>query len=125
MPMRLVLATLLVTVAACGTTTKATNVAEDERGSVGVPPGAVGYCEGLGFTVNADSACVFPDGTSCEEWSFYRGTCGQSHSYCNQHGGSISSRIEDAGTWTAVYAVCARDGKECHEADFVDTGTCE
>jgi len=123
MPMRLVLATLLVTVAACGT--KTTNVAEDERGSVGVPPGAAGYCTYLGFEVNADSACVFPDATSCDQWAFYYGQCGQAHSYCNQHGGSLSSRTEDAGTFTGIYAVCAIDGKECHEADFVGTGKCE
>src|SRR3954470_5661472 len=69
---------------------------EDERGSVGVPPPAAQYCKQLGYTL-VDSTCTFPDGTTCEQWAFYRGECGHSHSYCNQHGGSVSSQTEDAG----------------------------
>lgn len=97
---------------------------EDERGSVGVPPTAAEYCVKLGFTL-ADSQCKFPDGTSCEEWAFYRGQCGQAHSYCNQHGGTISTKTEDEGGWTAVVGVCDLDGKQCEEGSFVSTGKCE
>ncbi len=97
---------------------------EDERGSVGVPPTASEYCKKLGFTI-ADSQCTFPDGTSCEQWAFYRGECGAPRSYCNQHGGSIASKTEDMGGWTAVYGVCSLAGKQCKESSFVQTGKCE
>lgn len=97
---------------------------EDERGNVGVPNPAAEYCIESGFTV-ADSQCHFPDGTSCEEWSFYRAQCGQAHSYCNQHGGTVSTDERDAGTFTTINAVCALNGKTCDEAKFSETGTCE
>ena len=45
-------------------------------------PAAV-YCQGQGYTVElrtdedgAYGVCIFPDGTECEEWAFYRGECG-------------------------------------------------
>ena len=97
---------------------------EDERGSVGVPPGIAQYCLTLGFVL-AEGQCKFPDGTTCEETAFYRGQCGQSHSYCNQHGGTVSSNTEDAGTFTAIVAVCDLNGKQCTESSFVQTGKCE
>ena len=120
--------------AACTTsTTSPTKVAdgnEDERGSVGVPPTAAGYCMQLGYTEQlGDSGdptnCAFPDGTTCEEWSFYRGECGQAHSYCNQHGGSIREVIADAGTFTTISGVCTLNGTECDEGHFIATGKCE
>ena len=97
---------------------------EDERGSVGVPPPAGEYCAKLGYPIEGDD-CVFPDGSRCEQWSFYRGECGQKHSYCNQHGGTISKKTEDMGGWTAVYGVCDVDGKQCKESTFFVTGKCE
>lgn len=97
---------------------------EDERGSVGVPPTAGEYCTKLGFTI-AESQCKFPDGTSCEQWAFYRGECGAPRTYCNQHGGTISSKTEDMGGWTAVYGVCSLNGKQCKESSFIQTGKCE
>ena len=104
--------------------TAAPAASEDERGSVGVPPTAAEYCTKLGFVLTTDSQCKFPDGTACEEWAFYRGQCGQKHSYCNQHGGSISSKTVDMGTWTAVYGVCALNGVQCEESSFVQSGKC-
>ncbi|HVM69116.1 MAG TPA: DUF333 domain-containing protein [Gaiellaceae bacterium] len=101
------------------------NVAsEDERGNVGVPPPAVEYCKSLGYTLVGEQ-CQLPDGTSCEQWSFYRGACGQAHSYCNRHGGQISTVERDAGTSTAVVAVCDLDGKRCEEDTFWRSGKCE
>lgn len=97
---------------------------EDERGSVGVPPTAAEYCTKLGF-VFVESQCKFPDGTACDGWAFYRGECGNSHSYCTQRGGTISSKTEDMGSWTAVYAVCSLNGKQCKESSFVQTSRCE
>lgn len=127
-PLRLAAAAALVSSAiACGGGSGGSSprpvVAEDERGSVGVPPTADEYCTKLGFSL-ADGQCKFPDGTGCEPWSFYRGECGQAHTYCNQRGGAISTKTEDMGTWTAVYGVCDLNGKQCKESSFIQTGSC-
>ncbi len=49
---------------------------------VGVPNPASQFCEEQGYTLEiregADGqigVCLFPDGTECEEWAFYRGEC--------------------------------------------------
>ena len=97
---------------------------EDERGSVGVPPPAAEYCKKLGYPIEGDD-CVFPDGSKCEQWSFYRGECGQAHSFCNTHGGTISTKTEDMGGWTAVYGLCSLDGKECKESEFFVEEKCD
>jgi putative hemolysin len=41
------------------------------------------YCKEQGYELEIREAeggqvgyCVFPDGTECEEWAFYRGECG-------------------------------------------------
>jgi putative hemolysin len=113
-------------VAACGGDPAPSRSAgsEDERGAIGVPPPPDEYCKNLGFVI-VESACTFPDGTSCDQWAFYRGECGQERSYCNQQGGQISTKTEDMGTWTAVTGVCTLNGKECDEARFMQTGVCE
>lgn len=45
------------------------------------------YCEQKGYEIEirdeADGQagyCIFPDGNECEEWRFYRGTCGEKYS---------------------------------------------
>jgi putative hemolysin len=49
---------------------------------VGLPNPASQFCEEQGFklemrTTDAGTAgyCIFPDGTECEEWAFFRGEC--------------------------------------------------
>ena len=99
-------------------------VTEDERGAVGVPPPAAEYCAKTGYKITGDR-CVFPDGTSCEQWSFYRAECGQDRSYCSVHGGRLSRQEQDMGGWTSVVAVCELNGKQCKEDVFFRTGKCE
>jgi putative hemolysin len=83
------------------------------------------YCTALGYHLDG-SSCAFPDGTTCEEWSFFRGECGQTHSFCNLHGGSVSNKIQNMGTWTANYALCTlANGKSCQEDTFAATCRCE
>jgi putative hemolysin len=124
------LSVLALFLAACGGTSSpspnaGSNVAsEDERGSTGVPNPAAEYCEKLGYTL-ADGTCTFPDGTSCEQWSFWRGQCGQDHSYCNLHGGKVAAEEVDKGTWTAVVAVCHVGDNQCEEDEFWRSGVCE
>jgi hypothetical protein len=49
-----------------------------------MPNPASVYCEKNGYTLEIRTAadgsqsgvCVFPDGSSCDEWAYYRGECG-------------------------------------------------
>ena len=49
---------------------------------IGMPNPASKFCEEQGFTLELRTTeagttgyCIFPDGTECEEWAFYRGEC--------------------------------------------------
>jgi putative hemolysin len=49
---------------------------------IGLPNPASVYCEEQGYTLEMRTdengtygVCVFPDGSECEEWAFYRGEC--------------------------------------------------
>jgi hypothetical protein len=35
---------------------------------------------------NEYGVCIFPDGSECTEWGFFRGECGQEFSYCELMG---------------------------------------
>ena len=51
---------------------------------LGLPNPASKFCEDQGYTVEIRTAadgsqagyCIFPDGTECDEWAFFRGECG-------------------------------------------------
>lgn len=47
--------------------------------------------------------CIFPDSSECEEWSFYRGICGQNYSYCALKG-CRTENIQEPGR---SYCVCS------------------
>jgi len=135
----LAIGTLLSLTAACAARTEPT-ADTDQRATGSANPGAActalptpngsvnpaaAYCAALGYTSNASSQCVFPDGSACDEWAFYRGTCGGARSFCALHGGAVSSVTEDMGTWTAAYAVCTLpDGSSCHEDDYAHSCVC-
>jgi len=93
-------------------------------GPVGMASPAAAYCIALGGAA-AGSDCSFADGTVCGQWAFYRGECGQAHSFCNRHGGSVSNVTEDMGGWTTSYARCTLGGVSCEESTFARTCTCE
>lgn len=83
------------------------------------------YCAALGNEAGGEQ-CRFSDGTSCEQWAFYRGECGQAHSFCNLHGGTVSNTTEDMGSWTASYARCRfPGGASCQESSFARSCVCE
>ncbi len=75
-------------------------------------PAAV-YCALMGFSSKIvdtpqgqAGACAFPDGTSCDEWAFLRGACGQEHSYCALHGYGIQTVHDGQDSYSQEYAVC-------------------
>jgi putative hemolysin len=72
----LILILSVIIVSGCGTTTEELTAELANPASV--------YCEGQGYTLEmrTDAAdggqygvCIFPDGSECEEWAFYRGEC--------------------------------------------------
>ena len=96
----------------------------DSTGSSLSNPAAV-YCDKLGYTYDLNSdRCVFDDKAYCDAWAFYRGSCGQSKTYCEQNGGTIKSITETINGTTYQYAVCHfNNNTECSEQDYVD-GKC-
>lgn len=71
--------------------------------------------------------CVFPDGSECEEWAFFRGACkpgaaavigmpNPASVYCDEQGGKLDIRKDAQG---GEYGVCVfADGSECDEWAF-------
>lgn len=108
------------------------NTADKKERLVGIPNPAAVYCIELGYKYESRKnelggeygVVIFPDGTECNDWSFFRGNAGQKWSYCEQHGGKIENRVENMGTWTAESAVCVfPDRSECGEMQYID-GKC-
>jgi len=107
--------------AACGApaqtqTETVTSTAAPVDGGAGLANPASVYCTELGYDLAYDDAtytseCSFPDGTKCEEWTFFRGECGQTFSFCEKNGGKLEQRD---GVATCVFA----DGSTCVESDF-------
>jgi len=77
-------------------------------------PAAV-YCRELGYeyeivdTVEGQSgACIFPDGSRCNEWRFLQGKCGQGHSYCARQGYGSVTKTDGKNPLSREYSVCVR-----------------
>lgn len=70
---------LIVLLGACSFAQTAANPAPEPN----VPNPASAYCEQQGYTLEIMTAadgsqsanCIFPDGSKCDEWAFYRGEC--------------------------------------------------
>ena len=108
------------------------NTADEKERLIGIPNPAAVYCAKLGYKYETRKneyggeygVVIFPDGTECNDWSFFKGKAGQKWSYCKRHGGKIENRVENMGTWTAESAVCVfPDGSECDETQYID-GKC-
>lgn len=112
----------------CGPPGVACCLPSRSTGSMVVNP-ASSYCATLGYRVSAgqaDSECLFPDGTSCEAFAFFRGSCGSAWTRCAQEGGTITNETFDGGTFFGEFAKCTLPGgTTCRESDFAATGTCQ
>ena len=105
------------------------------RTAHGLPNPSTTYCITLGYTSQVKTAaggqygvCVFPDKTSCTEWAFLNGECGQAHSYCEKKaGGKISAYSGSACPMELGQSKCAMctlpGGATCAEWDLFN-GRC-
>lgn len=84
---RMILVTILLLVLTACTEPQAQGTSDPvatEMPQANMPNPASVYCEQNGNTLEIDTAadgsqsgrCVFPDGSACEEWAYYRGECG-------------------------------------------------
>ena len=55
---------------------------------------------------NEYGVCIFPDGSECGEWDFFRGICGKQYSYCSKKGCETYSINEDKGSYKVIYCAC-------------------
>ena len=89
-------------------------------GSVSMPNPAAVYCHALGYKYkivtdeegNQYGVCIFPDGTECLGWDFYRGKCGQEWSYCNLHGYDLKELGRYEGWLKGAICIDKTTGKE-------------
>ena len=83
-------------------------------GGIGMPNPASVYCNELGYRLEAAVTedgkqyrkCVFPDGNSCDSWSFLRGECGAQYSYCAKQGYDQITKTDGKNSFSPHYAVC-------------------
>lgn len=101
-----------------------------------MPNPASQFCEDQGYELEIREEaggqvgyCLFPDGTECEEWAFFRGECGPENQpfdspldmpnpasqFCEEQGYTLEMRTDDAGT--TGYCIFD-DGTECEEWAF-------
>lgn len=92
-------------------------------GQSAIPDPSALYCSFLGYKLESrcDSAgneygmCVFPDGSQCDTWAFFRGACGEKWSYCAKKGWETLNIRKNNGSWTAEYCACSRTDSTGHE----------
>jgi len=70
--------------------------------------GFLGYKEEIRKDLkgNEYGVCIFPDGSECDSWQFYRGICGKEYSYCSKKGCETYSINEDKGSYNVIYCSC-------------------
>jgi putative hemolysin len=77
---------------------------------VGLSNPASVYCEQNGNTLEIVTAadgsqsgrCVFPDGSVCDEWAYYRGECGPGAQPNPTSGMSVEANSEEVADWWGV-----------------------
>src|SRR4030095_13841494 len=84
------------------------------------------YCLTLGYETDVlrdergeQGICVFPDGTSCLEWDFYAGTCGEDQSLCALLGAEQRNKDDGHDTYAPKYTACVINGAEVNVSDLL------
>ncbi|HLD76322.1 MAG TPA: DUF333 domain-containing protein [Candidatus Norongarragalinales archaeon] len=98
---------------------------------VGMANPAAVHCVNLGYEnkivdepEGQSGVCVFPDGSSCDDWAFFRGDCGRAFSACAKAGGNLGATLMGPNGPVTSNSTCAfDDGTVCEEADLA-AGTC-
>jgi len=91
----------------------------DSVSMMGMANPAAVYCEELGYQYNIltdneggqQGICVFPDNSSCDEWGFFTGKCGQNYSWCAVNGCGIKTVSDGRNQYSPEYAVCILPNK--------------
>jgi len=140
----LVLVICLMFLASCSLFTgqSETVPSTEDDAQADMPNPASVYCEENGgiLEIRKDEAaneygiCLFPDGSECDEWTFYRGECSPGDSlsdsanmpnpasvYCEEQGYTIEIRTAQDGSQSGVCIF--PDGSECDEWAFF-SGEC-
>jgi len=80
---------------------------------MGIANPAAVYAEEMGYERRIERTpageygiVIFPDGTECEEWDFYRGECGRRWSYCARQGWATETASEGEDPFSPVYSIC-------------------
>jgi hypothetical protein len=84
------------------------------------------YCGQEGHTVDGQS-CKFTDGTACELWAFFYGTCGGKWTLCEKVGGKISAGGDSYCMlkWADSCALCTLSGgTKCPAVLVTSSGGC-
>lgn len=55
---------------------------------------------------NQRKVCILPDSSECDEWAFFRGTCGQAYSYCALKGYKADSFIDSTEGYKIIICKC-------------------
>lgn len=145
MKLRLIVIFILMTLTSCTffTETSDTLPPNKEDTQADMPNPASVHCEANGglLEIRKDETggevgyCLFPDGSECEEWAFYRGECLPGDSlpgnldmpnpasvFCVENGGTLEIRKDELGN---EYGFCLfPDGSECDEWAYY-RGECE
>lgn len=50
--------------------------------------------------------CIMPDGSKCNQWSFYSSECGKDYSYCAREGLILETKYDGEDPFSMVYSVC-------------------
>lgn len=108
---------------------------ESPGGSIGMSNPAADYCSNQGYEYS-NGRCVFPDGSSCDAWEFYRGECSYdpepekpmgmpnpASSYCTVQGYKLETRTDPTTGGEVGYCVFP-DGSSCEEWAFY-RGQCQ
>lgn len=53
---------------------------------------------------NQTKVCIFPDGSECDEWLFFKGICGAKYSYCAIRGCETENFVDSLAHTS--YAIC-------------------
>jgi len=114
-----IVAVFLISIALTSSACSACSAGDNLNATVGMANPAAIYCVELGYQnkIITDSdggqrgVCIFPDNSSCDDWAFFTGKCGQNYSYCKIHECNIETVSDGKNPYSPEYAVCILPNK--------------